>query len=258
MESQKLPIANCNNKIMNSKLFVLTTFAVAFTCLPLSAQDAVEFSRDVRPILSDTCFKCHGPDEAERAAGLRLDLESGVFEDADVIERGDAEGSDLYQRLISGDPDLQMPPPDSGRKLTDKQKETIKRWIDSGANWQKHWSFVTPSKPAVPVTDSEFAKNEIDHFVLAKLQQLKIQPNPRANRSTLIRRLFLDLTGLPPTPKRFAKHRDNRDENWYESLVDELLESPHYGEHMARFWLDAARYGDTHGLHLDNYREIQE
>ncbi len=233
--------------------------AVALLLTPnsVSGQDQIDFAKQIRPILSDTCFKCHGPDEDERQADLRLDLESSVFDDSDVIQRGQANESTLYQRIMTDDDDLLMPPHDSGRQLTDDQKELIKNWIDQGATWQKHWSFIPPEKPALPVLkNSSWPKNQIDHFILQRLEQADLDPNPNANRSTLIRRLCLDLTGLPPTPDFLDRHRQNTNDNWYESLVDELLASDHYGEHMARYWLDAARYGDTHGLHLDNYREM--
>ncbi len=216
----------------------------------------VDFQRDVRPILSDTCYKCHGPDEQDREAGLRLDTQDGLLESGAVVA-GDLDASELFHRISSDDPDLLMPPPDSGRELTKAQRQTLRRWIEQGAQWQQHWSLVTPAKPNVPAVEpSDWCRNPIDHFILQRLRQERLQPQPEADRRTLIRRVTLDLTGLPPDPSLLEKHLSSQQDDWYEALVDQLLASPAYGEHMARFWLDAARYGDTHGLHLDNYREM--
>ena len=222
-----------------------------------AAESEISFARDIRPILSDTCFKCHGPDPNERAADLRLDVRSDSLED--FITAGDSEDSELFRRIVSDDEGELMPPPDSGRKLTGEQKELLKRWIDSGAKWQKHWSFEPAVKveiPKAPGASAKWASNEIDRFVAEKLQASRLTPNAIAERNTLIRRVCLDLTGLPPTPETLNKFSQSRGSDWYEQLVDSLIASPAYGEHMARFWLDAARYGDTHGLHLDNYREM--
>ncbi len=217
----------------------------------------VEFGRDIRPILADTCFKCHGPDEHDRKAGLRLDDKEAVFDEFGTVVPGDLESSELYQRLISDDADTLMPPPDSGRELSEEQINLIKRWIEQGAPWENHWSLTTPVKAELPpVTKSDWSNNAIDRFILSRLEQEKLQPNGEAERATLIRRVAFDLTGLPPTRELVESYREVDTENWYEQLVDELLETDQFGEHMARYWLDAARYGDTHGLHLDNYREM--
>ena len=216
----------------------------------------IQFSTDVRPILADNCFKCHGPDEHDRAADLRLDTRQGMFDNSQSVIPGDLE-SELLVRILSNDPDTIMPPPDSGRKLTTAQKDVIRQWIDQGAQYQEHWSLIAPQQPALPDSQgSGWARNEIDRFIEARLTDEKLSPNSDADRNTLIRRLSLDLTGMPPSHELFRKYTELADENWYEQLVDELLRSPHYGEHMTRYWLDAARYGDTHGLHLDNYREM--
>ena len=218
---------------------------------------SVDFGRDVRPILADTCFKCHGPDEHDRKAGLRLDDREDVFEEFGSVVPGDLESSELYQRLISDDPDSLMPPSDSGRKLSGEQIDLIKRWIEQGAQWENHWSLTAPVKAELPkVKKADWSINEIDRFILSRLEQKKLQPNEGAKRAVLIRRVAFDLTGLPPAQELVKKYRESKTENWYEQLVNELLAADQYGEHMARYWLDAARYGDTHGLHLDNYREM--
>ncbi len=234
-------------------------FVVSVICVsPIAAQQKIDFNRDIRPILSDTCFKCHGPDEKTREAGLRLDTKEGAFDDSSIISPGNLDESELYQRIISDDSSELMPPPDSGRKLTKKQIALLKAWIEQGAKWSKHWSFEPVTAPAVPRTagSKKWASNDIDHFVFRQQLLRKLKPSPRADKITLIRRLYLDLTGLPPTPEDVQRFLNDKSANAYEKLVERLLASPHYGEHMARFWLDAARYGDTHGLHLDNYREM--
>jgi len=227
----------------------------------------VNYSRDIRPILSNTCFKCHGPDERQRKAGLRLDTKDGVFaklESGDTaIVPGSSAKSAVYQRLSSHDPDVKMPPPDSGKSISAEQIELIKRWIDEGAEFHRHWSFIPPQSPPVPsvklassTKTAEQARNPIDCFVRARLEEERLQPAAPADKTTLVRRATLDLTGLPPTIAEVDAFLADRSPNAYGALVDRLLASPHYGEQMTRYWLDAARYGDTHGLHLDNERSI--
>ena len=221
------------------------------------ASDEIDFNRDIRPILSDTCFKCHGPDEHSRAADLRLDLKEHVFDVSGVVVPGDLETSELYQRITAEEDFLLMPPADSGRSLTDEQKQKLKRWIESGAKWDLHWSFEKLDRPTPPELSNERTKyNEIDQFVLTQLQKHGLTPAEEADKRTLVRRVTFDLTGLPPSQQAVEEFINDSSPNAYERLVDRLLDSPRYGEHMARFWLDAARYGDTHGLHLDNYREM--
>ncbi len=223
-----------------------------------AAQDnpnrSVDFSRDIRPILSDTCFKCHGPDEHHRQTELRLDVQSSVFDDVGVIVPGEPSDSELYLRLVSDDADMVMPPVDSGRQLTAHQIELIRRWIEQGASWGEHWSFVPPRSPRPPQLDSDWPRNPIDQFVEHRQRLNGLQPSPEADRVALVRRLYLDLIGLPPTPRQVDEFLNDTGDA-YDNLVDRLLSSPHFGEHMARHWLDVVRYGDTHGLHLDNYRE---
>lgn len=231
------------------------------TLLDADDKRPVQFNRDVRPILSDNCFACHGPDPGSRKEGLRLDQEAGLFGDrkgGKAVIKGDAEKSIVYQRIVTKDEDDIMPPPASHKSLTAEQKETIRKWIAQGAPWESHWSLITPRRSAVPgVTNPQFPiRNPIDAFILARLIDAGLSPAPEADRRTLIRRLALDLTGLPPTPQDVEAFVNDKSPNAYEKAVDRLLGSPHYGEHRARYWLDAARYADTHGLHFDNYREI--
>jgi mono/diheme cytochrome c family protein len=221
----------------------------------------VGFARDVRPILSDNCFACHGPDDKARKAGLRLDTQEGAFGETESGDRaivpGKPDESELIARIESKDPDQQMPPKSSGKQLTPEQIATLLRWVEQGATWTKHWAFKPPVKPAPPVVkDASWSINAIDRFILDRLEDEGLRPEPEASKTTLIRRVTLDLTGLPPTPEEVDAFLADPSERAYERVVDRLLDSPRYGEHMARFWLDAARYGDTHGLHLDNYREI--
>ncbi len=241
----------------------LVAFAVSLLVCSATAAGPrkVNYSRDIRPILSNTCFKCHGPDEKERKAGLRLDTKDGVFAKLESGETpivpGSSAKSAVYQRLTAHDAEMRMPPVDSGKTITAEQIELIKRWIDEGAEFHKHWAFLPPKRPAVPrVRHSQWARNPIDRFILERLDQEGLEASPQADRTTLIRRATLDLTGLPPTIDEVDRFLADSSPGAYERVVDRLLDSPQYGEQMARYWLDAARYGDTHGLHLDNERSI--
>lgn len=222
--------------------------------------EKVEFNRHIRPILSDTCFPCHGFDANKRKAGLRLDTVEGatnVVKDHQALKPGDLEGSDLWRRIKATRPDVLMPPPDSNKKLTPEQIALLGRWIEQGAAYQPHWAFVPPAKPEPPpVKQANWPRNEVDRFILARLESEPLEPTAEAPKTTLIRRVSLDLTGLPPTPEEVAAFLSDASPEAYERVVDRLLASPRYGEHFARTWLDAARYGDTHGLHLDNERSI--
>ena len=235
---------------------------LTITALALQgAETEIAFSREILPLLSDNCFECHGPDGAGRKAGLRLDQREGALatlkSGARGVVPGDANASEIHQRLISTDPDEQMPPPDSGKSLTDAQIKTIEQWIESGAEWGKHWAFEPPSKPNVPKPKTEWSPTTpIDHFIHQGLTKNKITPEAQADKATLIRRVTLDLTGLPPTLEEVEAFLADDTDKAYENLVDRLLRSKKYGENMARLWLDAARYADTHGLHLDNERTI--
>jgi hypothetical protein len=221
----------------------------------------IDFSRQVLPILSENCFACHGPDEKARKAKLRLDTREGALGklrggDRAIVPGKSAE-SVLVERISEEEPSLRMPPPKSGKTLKPEQVELIRRWIDQGAPWAVHWSLVPPHKPALPrLADPSWPRNPVDHFILARLEKDGLRPSPEADRAPLLRRVTLDLTGLPPTPAEVDAFLADKSPEAYQRVVDRLLESPRYGEHMARYWLDAARYGDTHGLHLDNYREM--
>ena len=229
-------------------------------CFPPPAETAINFDRDIRPILSDNCFQCHGPDGAKRKAGLRLDTKAGAFvilEGTPVIAPGNPDASPLLQRIDSSDPDKQMPPPEAKKTLGDAERARLRQWIAEGATWSDHWSLVPPIRPALPaVTDTAWPRNPVDYFIAAKLEEKEIAPAPEASRETLIRRLSLDLTGLPPTPDEIDAFLTDGSANAYERLVDRLLASPHYGERMAWPWLDAARYADTNGYQGDRERTM--
>ncbi|MBL8240609.1 MAG: DUF1553 domain-containing protein [Bryobacterales bacterium] len=224
---------------------------VLLAAMPAMGQQAkgVDFQREVRPILSDACFHCHGPDKNSRMAGLRLDTQEGAM--ARAIVPGKPLESKLYQRLVHTNVALRMPPASTHKVITDAQKETLKAWIEQGAPWKEHWSFKAPEKAAVPA-----GRNAIDYFVRARLEAEGMTPAKEADRRTLARRVALDLTGLPPEPRDVAAFVADTAPNAYERMVDRYLESPRYGEHRGRYWLDAARYADTHGIHVDNYREM--
>jgi mono/diheme cytochrome c family protein len=247
------------------KSYILPLFAaltvLAAPTVQAAASKKVDFTRDIRPILSDNCFSCHGFDGKQRKAKLRLDTPEGAFKDLggyQAIKPRDAKRSEVWKRITSKDPDELMPPADSHKTLKPEQIELIRRWIDEGAEYKSHWSFAAPARPVVPkIQNSKLkAQNPIDNFILAKIEQKKLAPSPEAAKEFLIRRVTFDLTGLPPTAQEVDDFLADRSPNAYEKLVDRLQKSPRYGEHMARYWLDAARYGDTHGLHLDNERSM--
>jgi len=222
--------------------------------------DAVDFDRDVRPILSANCFQCHGPDEQARQAELRLDTRDGLLdEDREprVVVPGDPLASELVRRITSDDEYERMPPPESNLSLTAAEIETLRMWVAAGADWQGHWSFEPLSQPDVPqVSDATWPNNAIDHFVLARLEKEGLTPSPEAEKSRLLRRVTLDLTGLPPTPAETRAFLADEDPYAYERVVDRLLASPRYGERMAWEWLDAARYADTNGFQGDPVRTM--
>lgn len=221
----------------------------------------VQFSRDVRPILSDHCFQCHGPDEKARKAKLRFDTEVGAFrtdsQGIAVIVRGKSTESELIRRIESSDPDDVMPPPKTKHALNAEQIRLLRNWIDEGAPWGKHWTFETPSTPPRPSLETaSWSRNGIDEQVLSRLEREELKPSPEANRAALIRRLSLDLTGLPPRPGEVAAFQSDESPDAFERLVDRLLASPHYGERMAWDWLDAARYADSNGYQGDGERTM--
>src|SRR5829696_6619860 len=221
----------------------------------------VDFDRDIKPILSENCFACHGPDEAKRKAGLRLDvkaealkkLKSGDF----AIVAGDVAKSTIVGRITSSDEDEHMPPAKTGKTLSAQQVELIKRWVEQGAQWKEHWSFIPATRPAVPVVkNTKWGRNEIDRFILARLEAEGLKPSAEADKATILRRVTFDLTGLPPTLAEMDAFLADESPDAYEKVVDRLLASPHYGERMAQQWLDLARYADTNGYHIDNHRDM--
>ena len=218
-----------------------------------------EFNRDIRPILSDKCFACHGPDEAERKGDLRLDTEEGALRDLGgyaAIVKGDAEDSELFFRIHDEDPNYVMPPPES-RQLTSKEKNLLERWINQGAPWQQHWAFELPVKRELPeVRNADDAVNAVDHFVLAALQDRDLEPSTLAEKETLIRRVSLDLTGLPPSVEEVDAFLADESPDAYEKLVDRLLHSDAHAERMAWQWMEAARYADTDGYQNDGSRTM--
>ncbi|MFK7818892.1 MAG: PSD1 and planctomycete cytochrome C domain-containing protein [Planctomycetaceae bacterium] len=227
------------------------------TCFVLPTED-IDFARDVLPILSDNCFHCHGPDEGTREADLRLDTAAGALEDSEVIVAGKSHESELLRRILSDDPDEVMPPPALKRSLSNRQKDIVRRWIDGGAKWGKHWAFVKPVKPEPPAVQDKdgWVRNDIDRFVLSQLQSKQRQPMDAANKRTLIRRVSLDLTGLPPSVQQVDKFIADTSPNAYEKALDRLLASPDFGERMAWDWLDIARYADTNGYQGDRTRTM--
>jgi hypothetical protein len=217
--------------------------------------EAIEFNRDIRPILSENCFACHGPDSAARKADLRLDRREAAVELGAIVPN-DPGASELVARIDDEDETLRMPPKKSNKKLTAAQKDLLRRWIASGAEYQPHWSFLAPERPVPPSVKNEgWVRNPIDRFLLAALEKQGLTPAPEADRRTLARRLSLDLTGLPPEPALVEAFVKDTAPDAYELLVDRLMATPQWGEHRGRYWLDAARYADTHGIHFDNYRE---
>ncbi len=221
----------------------------------------IDFNRDIRPMLSDNCYACHGPDAGKRKAGLRLDLKDGALATLKsgeaAIVPGDLAQSELIARITTKDEDELMPPVKSGKRLTANQVDLLKRWIAQGAEWKEHWSFIKPERPPVPaVKNQRWPRNPIDAFILARLDKEKLRPAKEADKAMLIRRVTFDLTGLPPTLEEVDAFLADTKPEAYERLVERLLQSPRYGEHEARYWLDVARYGDTHGLHLDNERSL--
>ena len=235
--------------------------AVLVGTAPLpAAESKIVFNRDVRPILADNCFACHGPDNNKRKAGLRLDTKEGIFEKTPkhdpAVVPGKLKESELWSRITATNLDDRMPPEDSHKELKPEQIAKLKEWILAGAPWQGHWAFIKPERPVVPKVQGSKVQNPIDAFVLAKLKEKGLKPNNEADKRTLMRRVSLDLTGLPPKPEDLAAFLNDKSPDAYSKLVKRLLASPRYGEHRARYWLDAARYADTHGLHFDNYREM--
>lgn len=234
--------------------------------LPAADPRPVTYNRDIRPLLSDRCFHCHGPDEGDRQAELRLDRATGAegaYREAygvTAIKPGSIEESELWNRITSTDPDVVMPPPTSHKKaLTVEEQQLFREWILQGGEYENYWAFVPPEIPSIPKlpeTNSVSTNSPIDQFVFKRLAEEGLQPQPTADRRTLIRRLTLDLTGLPPTRDAIEDFLADDSPDAHEKQVDRLLDSPHYGEHMAKYWLDLVRFADTNGIHHDHYRDM--
>jgi hypothetical protein len=240
---------------------IWTQAAVSAAPAPVPDAAPIQFNQDIRPLLADNCFACHGFDANERKARLRLDLPESAYGAARsgkiALVPGDPDGSEVWVRIASSDEDEIMPPPESHKQLTAAQKNLIRRWITEGAKYEQHWAF-EPLEPIAPpaIVPAPEISNPIDLFLSARLQEQGLQLAPEANRETLLRRLSFDLTGLPPLPEELDAFLADHSPQAYERVVDRLLHSPQYGEQMARHWLDVARYADTHGLHLDNERSM--
>ena len=249
-------------ELLTGKTLVLALLFLFLLAIPPTNADqpAVDFNRDIRPILSDNCYHCHGPDAAHREADLRLDVEEDALADLGghyAVVPSAVDKSELVARIVSMDPDERMPPVDSGKKLSASQIDLLRRWIAEGAVWSKPWSYVPPRQLEIPtVKQADWPLNWIDRFVLARLETEGIAPAPEADSVTLIRRLSFDLIGLPPTPAEVGAFVEDRSADAYEQLVDRLLSSPHYGERMAIYWLDLVRYADTVGYHGDQDHNI--
>lgn len=232
----------------------------AFSALLLMANACfsaeIDFNREIRPILSDKCFHCHGPDESTREADFRLDIHDDNLTEYGIVTPGNLEESELWARVVSEDPDVMMPPPESHKPFTNKERQLIKNWIEQGAKWSDHWAYVAPVQVETPeVQNANWAKNPIDHFILSRLEHEGLAPAPQADAVTLLRRVSFDLTGLPPSPelsKWFLESPQAR----YEELVDRLLAQSAYGERMAIYWLDLVRYADTVGYHGDQVQTV--
>ncbi|MCA9079410.1 MAG: PSD1 domain-containing protein [Planctomycetaceae bacterium] len=218
------------------------------------ATTTVDFERDIRPILSNHCYQCHGVDEETREADLRLDVRAAAVEFGAIVP-GKAAESPLIERIMTTDPDLQMPPASANKPLTERQRELLQRWVNAGAVYTEHWAFQPVVRPEIPATkDDSWCRNEIDAFVLDRLRQEGLEPSAEASPTTLVRRVHQDLTGLIPTPVEATRYFDDSAPDAYEHLVDQLLASPHYGERWGRHWLDQARYADSHGYTIDGPR----
>ncbi len=233
------------------------TLLISWTPLLATASAAeVDFNRDIRPILSDKCFRCHGSDGENREADLRLDVRESAVESG-AIEPGNADASELLARIRSDDPDMVMPPRTTEKRLTSSESAMLRRWIQQGANYAEHWAFVRPTRPDLPaVENADWIRNPIDRFVAGGHEKHGLLPSPPADKVTLIRRLYLDLVGLPPNPSEVIAFVNDQHDDAYESLITRLMQSPHFGERWGRWWLDAARYADSDGYEKDKPRSV--
>ena len=242
-----------------SGVVLIVWLCVATPLVSGQSSDRVDFDRDIRPILSNTCYTCHGPDANKRVTELRFDVESSLFGEHDepVVVRGNPAASALIARVTSDDPDYRMPPPDQKQQLSDSQIDLLKRWVEQGASYTGHWSFQPVTRPELPTVEPvDWPRNSIDHFVLHRMAEQKLRPSPRASKETLIRRVTLDLIGLPPTLAEVDAFLADDSPQAFEKVVDRLLASERFGEHLATEWLDAARYADSNGYQQDRTRTL--
>ncbi len=251
----------CASLVFGSLTWAALAWADAPSAPTAALAQQLRFNRDIRPLLTENCFLCHGPDPGTRKAGMRFDREEGLFGErkkgGHAVVKGDPAHSLLYQRITSGDPEQIMPPPKSHKTLTAQQKELVRRWIEQGAPWEAHWSFIAPVRSTAPlVQNTAWVRNPIDRFILARLEEKGLTPAGEADKRSLIRRVSFDLIGLPPTAEEVEAFVNDASPGAFEKVVDRLLASPTYGEHRARYWLDASRYADSNGIHFDNYREM--
>ena len=241
--------------------FAVVWFGVSVVAVGAEPGTKVDFNFQVRPILSDKCFNCHGPDSRQRKAGLRLDTKEGALGEnrsgGRAIVPGNVEESDLIARIRADDPSERMPPKSLGRSLSTAEIDVLRRWIEQGADWKPHWAFLPPHAAPIPdVKNASWPRNPIDSFVLARLDAVGLSPAGEASKERLIRRLTFDLTGLPPTLAEIDEYLADPSPDAYSRLVDRLLDSPRFGERMAVDWLDLARYADTYGYQADVYRAM--
>ena len=248
-------------------LIVIGFWSLCMACGPAdqtaTIPDQIDYNFHIRPILSDKCFACHGPDANQRKEDLRLDVAEGAYAalkdyaDRYAIVPGDPHNSEVFRRITAEDSTEMMPPPESNLRLTSHEVKLIEKWIEKGAEYKPHWAFVPPAKPELPaIKDPSWVSNEIDYFILAQLDEIKLKPNEPAARSLLLKRAAFDLTGLPPTIEMQEAFLNDHSPEAYERVIDELLASPHYGEKMAVHWLDVARYADSHGYQDDGLRTM--
>ena len=244
-------------RLRSAFLSVLTVLlSTVATSVHAQSSGTVDFDRDVRPILSNTCYTCHGPDANKRVTELRFDVEMSLFGDHEepVVVRGKPDASALIARITSGDPDYRMPPIDEKQQLSEQQIDLLKRWVEQGAQYTGHWSFQPVVRPQLPKVDqADWPRNGIDHFVLSRMTERKLSPSERASKETLMRRITLDLIGLPPTLDEVDGFLVDDSPQAFEKVVDRLLGSDRFGEHFATAWLDAARYADSKWLSAGPY-----
>lgn len=251
---------------MNRSILFFLFASILFSCKQESGTDSIpdkiDFNVHIRPILSDRCYKCHGPDGNKRQGNLRLDISDSAYAELKehpgtfAIKKNDVQNSQLYHRIYSTVPDEMMPPPESNLKLNDTERKLLTKWIEQGAEYKPHWAFIPPQKPKVPSVNNTWIQSDIDRFIFAALKSKGLGPNEKADKETLLKRVSFDLTGLPPTLEMQQAFLNDKSDSAYSKMVDQLLANKHYGEKMALPWLDAARYADSHGYQDDGLRTM--